>query len=298
VTPAELESVWRLAFYAQDFEPAAVPDPDRFRAVQARVHEAIRSDQRPASRIHLRLALRPVQIARLAAAAVVLVAVGIAFWMRPVVFEAPYAAHQTIELPDGSQVELNSGSRLTYRRPFGRSERRVDLRGEAFFDIVTAELPFTVQTFNGAVTVLGTRFNVRAWPDDDLPETVVVLEEGAVRLATRKAAAAPVLLQPGEMSRIPGDTTVPTLPVQVELDRSLAWRAGGLVFENQPIGVILNEVERRFNTRVQVRPASLRDERLSLVLTPESAEEVLSTIAGSRGYTYQPVEGGYLITAP
>src|SRR5690606_693130 len=114
----------------------------------------------------------------MAAAAVVVVGLGAALWLRPTVHRAPLGERLAVVLPDGSRVELNSGSRLAYRRTFGWRARRVDLHGEAFFDVVPADVPFTVRTFNSAVTVLGTRFNVRAWPDDEQAETAVVLEEG------------------------------------------------------------------------------------------------------------------------
>lgn len=302
VAPAGLEDAWRLAGMARPYTPAVDPDPARFEAVRARVAAAVRENapvrvDRPPHQFHL---TRLFWFA--AASVVVLVGAGLGWWMRPVVLQAPYGERFAATLPDGSQVELNSGGRLQYRRTFGWRTRHVDLRGEAFFDVARSEVPFTVSTFNSAVTVLGTRFSVRAWPDDDQPETIVVLEEGAVRFAARAgddADGAAVVLQPGQMSRVPGGAAEPTEPVPVAVEERLAWRAGGMVFVDQPIGAILNELERRFGLRVETRPASIRGVRLSLVTDHAgSAEEVLAMIAGTRGYTFRPVEGGYLLTTP
>src|SRR5690606_23603107 len=107
----------------------------------------------------------------------------------------------------------------------------------------------------------------------------------------------PVVLQPGQMSRVPGDAAAPTAPVAA--GEPAAWRTGAVLFDDQPIGVILNEVERRFDVRVEARPAALRRVRISLVADRvDSAEEVLAMIAGARGLTYRAVEGGYVLLDP
>ena len=299
VSSAELAEVWRLAAYAQSFEPTCAPEPERVQAMQAQVLRAVRSEAGGTALRLVRPRLRRVHAAHVAVAAAVVLLLGLAWWLQPVVVEAPVAAWRTVALPDGSTVELNSGSRLSYRRTFGWQERRVELAGEAFFDVVAGEPRFAVHTFNSTVTVLGTRFNVRAWPGDEAPETVVVLAEGRVRFSAGQAEEAPVVLSPGQMSRVAGTAATPTAPVPVAVESRLAWRTGGMVFIDQPIGDLLNEVERRFGTRVEVRPASLRQERLSLILNEVSrAEEVVATIAATRGFTYQPTADGFVLVSP
>ena len=162
-------------------------------------------------------------------AVVVVVGVGLAQWRQPVTIHAPAGTTVTATLPDGSRTELNSGSTLAYQRRLFGWTQTLRLDGEAFFEVVRADEPFVVETFNAAVAVLGTRFNVRAWPGDDRPETVVVLQSGAVQLAPLGVRERPVHLEPGQMSRLPIGATRPSEPQHVSVDRALAWRSGGLV---------------------------------------------------------------------
>ncbi len=147
-----------------------------------------------------------------AVAALVVVAAGIALWLQPRTVTVPYGAMETVTLPDGSVAELGSGSTLTYRNFRGRAQRRVTLEGEAFFDVAEAERPFIVETFNASISVLGTRFNVRAWSSDPIPETLVALESGRVEVAPRhtrdaRAARTPEDAAPSESTAASADET-------------------------------------------------------------------------------------------
>ena len=94
----------------------------------------------------------------------------------------PLGVKSDVVLPDGSRVRLNGGTRIVYPALFG-DERRVEVDGEAYFDVShDARHPFVVETRELAIRVLGTAFNVRALAGDPLTE--VVLERGAVRLET------------------------------------------------------------------------------------------------------------------
>ncbi|MEZ4700483.1 MAG: FecR domain-containing protein [Rhodothermales bacterium] len=291
----ELEQVWRMAGGAQG--PAPAPDDARFADLRAAVLAETRTPRTAAPDRTPRPAPRMRRI-WIAASLVALVALGVAIGLRPVTLSAPARERLAATLPDGSRVELNSGSRLTYRRSFGWRARRVEIDGEGFFEVVHDDTPFTVTTFNGHVTVLGTRFNVRAWPGEDHAETTVVLQDGRVRFSARARPDAPVVLAPGQMSRLAG-TDEPTAPEPIDVDQRISWRDGGMTFIDQPIGAVLDEIERRFATRVAASPASLRQVRISLVLNDvQDAEQVLAAIARVRGYSYRKTGDGYLIASP
>jgi ferric-dicitrate binding protein FerR (iron transport regulator) len=216
------------------------------------------------------------------------------FWLRPLTVLTPTGELVVAHLPDGSEVELNSGSRLTYRRPFGWRTRRVRLSGEAFFDVAHDAAPFVVETFNSTVTVLGTRFNVRAWPEGDAAATTVVLERGRVRLAAGPDAGQAVVLGPGQMSGVAAGSTAPAPPVSVSVDEALVWRQRGLHFTDAPVGAILDELERRTGTRITVTKPALRELRATLLLEQmDDAEAVLAILAEMHGLRYRSVEGGY-----
>lgn len=230
-------------------------------------------------------------------AAVVVFLIGVGLWLRPVERYVPYGRTTTLTLPDGSQVELSSGSTLRYRSFLGRSERAVHLTGEAFFTVERDEdRPFTVNTFNARVVVLGTAFNVKAWPDDPEKETSVTLSSGRVHLASLTSPAEPVLLESGEMSLVRADTTRPLPPERVPVERALAWRSGGFAYVDQPLGSVVRSLERRFDVEIRIGDPELA----SLPLTylnprPASAADVLSDIAHVRNLRFRRSANGFEI---
>ncbi len=296
VDPAGLEEVWRLSQQAPPPEASFEPDPARVEAMRAHIHAAV-TDEAPKSERRAKLTyIRTFPHSwAVAASIVLLIAVGAGFWLRPTTLTAPAGERLAATLPDGSTVELNSGARLSYARAFGGETRTVRLTGEAFFDVANdAQKPFIVETFNAAVTVLGTRFNVRVWPNDPTRETTVVLEEGMVRLEAAGAPAQAVVLEPGQMSRVVGDET-PSAPAPVSVEQMLIWREGGFFFSDYPISVILAEAQRRFDVTIHASDA-IAGQRLALFLSrPESVDTVLDAVCASLDCRYRATPNGYEI---
>ncbi len=234
----------------------------------------------------------------IAASIVILIGIGLTLALRPVSVMAPLGEVAGVQLPDGSTVELNSGSALTYSRFFNwRQVRAVELDGEAFFSVEKSGSPFVVQTFNARVTVLGTRFNVRAWQEERSPATKVTLESGAVKLASSASQAQAVTLKPGESSQLSAGALSPTTPAPGNIDYALAWRSGKFFLVNQPLEVILSEVEHRFGVQIKVSPEYLYllEESLSYINeNPESAASVLNDLSGGYNrYQFRSIPGGF-----
>ena len=96
-------------------------------------------------------------------------------------FTVPFGSKSEVILPDGSKVQLNSGSTLTYPGNFMQNNRKVALKGEAFFDVKSdADNPFTVQTNNFEIIVTGTHFNVCNYGEDNLVSATLI--EGVIDL--------------------------------------------------------------------------------------------------------------------
>ncbi|ARA94143.1 hypothetical protein AWN76_013920 [Rhodothermaceae bacterium RA] len=267
---------------------AAAPAADRapVRARPARRHATGRATGRTAGLALLALAMLA----------------GLWGWMRPVTVTVPPGTRHHLDLPDGSRVELNSGSRLTYRRGFaslpGRpaEERRVSLHGEAFFDVVPDGRPFVVETFNARIDVLGTRFNVRAWPGPAQPETRVTLEEGRVRLTDPAGTSALVLSEPGQTARLTatGPAPVPAPVPAVPLPDALAWRQGGFVMNREPTPAVLAEVQRRFGVRIEVDDAlTLADSTSLTYWRAAPVETVLHDFCLAQGCRYRRTSQGF-----
>lgn len=309
---AALEEAWQAA---EGGRPApAPPDAGRKAAVWAALEAAMDAPAAPAAEplrppSQLRATVRPAYmrlmqattVRWMAAAAVVLllVAVGLGYWIRPITIAAPNGSTLVAVLPDGSSVELNSGSAIQYPRHFVGGERRIRLQGEAFFDVEKSPRPFIVETFNARTTVLGTSFNVRARGDDVTPATSVVVATGRVQIASKRAPEAAVVLSPGQSSILTALATSPTQPDSVvSLDRALAWRSGGFSFSNQPLGVIFGEIERRFNVRITAGDAVRMRSSGFYLHEPQSAEEVIATLTQATGFRYRETVDGFEVYVP
>lgn len=226
----------------------------------------------------------------------VFVAVGMALWMRPRVWEVPYGQTAVVNLPDGSIVELGSGSTLQYRPFFMRNERRTQLTGEAFFNVVRDDKPFVVETFNTRVIVRGTQFNVRAWPEDLEHETSITLAAGRVEVIPRVAASEPVTLLPGQSTRVVADTSRPQMPVTVPLQQALAWRTGGFSFQDQSLGSVIRALERRFDIEISLDSPDLANLPVAyLNPRPVPVSDVLADIVHVKGLHFRRSANGYHI---
>jgi transmembrane sensor len=177
-------------------------------------------------------------------------------------------------------VELNSGSTLRYARRFDRDTRRVTLEGEAFFDVAKAGTPFVIETFNARVTVLGTSFNVRAWPDDPTAETVVSVVEGLVEVTAKASPDETTRLEAGEAAHVAAVNPAPPQPEMARLDEATAWRDGRFVFINQPLGVMFDEIERRFDIDITASE-QIRAHAHNIGTTARSAEQLIGEICQS-----------------
>ena len=297
-----LRDVWELAGSNESIDfpnPATIErvwqSIDAFAASHEGSHPQPRVDRVGSSKLRL-VTLRP----WMAVAATLLIGatVGVlALWMSPVVKTAVPGQRLAVTLPDGSQIELNSGTTVRYARRFGQ-ERVVHLEGEAYFDVVEEERPFIVHTFNARVAVLGTQFNVRAWSQSMDPGTTVTLESGRVALAPAGRPDQAVELEPGQTRRIAEEADEPSPPDTVSVQWVTAWRTGDLVFKDQWLGVILEDVERRFGIDLALEPVTLRQKRLTVVQrNPVSAEAVIRDACTALGLNYRETSVGYELYA-
>ena len=293
-----------------DSDDAVVVSVDDVEAAVRRLEQALdvegdrssppRADRGPAGRRVQRLSTGAFRSMRtfggVAAALCVIAVVASATFFRlsqPIERTAAAGTVAVVNLPDGSTVQLNSGSTIRYPRRFG-VEREVVLNGEAFFDVVRDERPFEVNTFDASVRVLGTRFNVRAWRLGLEAGTTVALESGSVVLLPIERPGAAVTLSPGESWRI-SETGVDQLSgVSTTVADATAWRDGDFVYRDTPIAVVIADVERRYGIRIQVTPPGAGSERFSMALRqPKDAESVLSDIAAAVGMNYRARSDGF-----
>jgi transmembrane sensor len=191
--------------------------------------------------------------------------------MREVV--TPNGKRTTIDLGDGSRVTLNSGSRLRYSPNLARS-RDVELDGEGYFEVThDAARPFRVHARGGVVQDIGTRFTVRAYPEQTQVE--VVVSEGIVSLR-RDGSSDSAIVRRGERARLAeiGGVVVESVPT----DRYTDWTRGALVLENVTLGEARRDLERWFDIQITLADSALARRQLMARFHDETASEALAAI--------------------
>jgi ferric-dicitrate binding protein FerR (iron transport regulator) len=230
------------------------------------------------------------------AAAVVIIAIGTGILFIPQTADAPYGDMVSVTLPDGSTVELNSGSELQYNRLFAFWNRDVSLDGEAFFSVRETDIPFTVDANGSEVRVTGTKFNVRSWSDDPGAETEVTVSKGTVEFYPEGHSDKSVKIYPGQLSKWALEMDAPTKPEPVSIDRMLAWRENNLMFNDKSLQVIFRELERRFDVEIDMQATGSAHETLSTYYAkPENVESILEDICRVKGLRYAETANGYRV---
>ena len=159
-----------------------------------------------------------------------------------------------LQLADGSKVWLNAASSIRYPVVFTGNERRVNINGEAYFEITrlnaaAGKLPFIVSKDNLEVTVLGTHFNVNAYDNEDNMQ--VTLLEGKVRVKSEAGGQRfEKIIKPGEQAMALNNGKL-TVKNDVDVEQVMAWKNGKFVFDNTNIQLIMRQVERWYDLETE-----------------------------------------------
>ena len=196
--------------------------------------------------------------------------------------ECPMGARVKFQLPDGSTGSLNSGSKLKYPAQF-IGDRKVELVGEAFFDVVHNEkVPFYVSTKNLNIKVLGTTFNVVANEDESTEE--VVLSTGKVN-AYLKSGKNVAVLKPNEQLVLNIDKKSINVN-KVEASQYTSWKDGKLVFRNENIQQVARRLSRWYNAEIVVDDHQLDDYTFHATFKDEPLDEVLKLLCITTPISY------------
>lgn len=195
----------------------------------------------------------------------------------------PAGQHVDVTLPDGTHVCVNALSELRFPGSFSGRQRRVQLRGEAFFDVNhDARHPFVVETYACDVEVLGTKFDVEARPESD--EFTTSLVEGRVRVTDRSNADNWVELRPDHrVSRTDGRLVVDRIP---DHERFL-WREGLISFRDVSFRELLDRFENYFGVTIHIRRADVTENRFTgKIRISEGIDHALWVLQRSADFTY------------
>ena len=156
----------------------------------------------------------------------------------------PKGGQYQLTLADGSKVWLNAASSIRFPTAFTGKERKVEVSGEVYFEVVHNEqMPFKVVANGMEVEDLGTAFCLRAYGDEAIKTTLVA---GRVRVVT---AGGNTLLQPGEQAQLSGGAL--SVARDIDLEEAIAWKKGWFEFKDAPIEDIMQEVSRWYDVEVK-----------------------------------------------
>lgn len=208
---------------------------------------------------------------------------------------------RTVLLDDGTRIELNAASNLTIDHDFGSAEgnREVTLSGEAYFNVAKdADKPFVIHTAKMDITVLGTAFNVKDYPNDETGEAALI--SGSIAVELRNDSEKKIILKPEEkITAFIPDTKLPALPSNKGLHQlpqhfsvatlqpdpllsngyaSTAWMEGKLVFHDESFEQLAKQLERKYNVQFEFRKATLKTYKFTGVFSTETIEQALHAL--------------------
>jgi len=184
----------------------------------------------------------------------------------------PAGATTTITLSDGTEVLLSANSRLAYHKDFSDEKREVTLVGEARFNVTKdAQRPFIVHTEQVQTQVLGTVFDVKAYPQA-LPE--VTLYEGSVKVSLNGTSSQ--RMQPGEQASLNEEGKLQLAKASEETGK---WAEGEFAFDNRELMTVMQEIGSWYNISVVFHSRPLLEERIYFSMPRKaSANEVLAVL--------------------
>lgn len=208
-----------------------------------------------------------------------------------------------IVMPDGTEIWINGGSTLTYDEGYAKTNRAINLIGEAFFKVTkNKELPMVVTAKNYHVKVLGTSFNVRSYADENIDETSLV--EGKIEFSmTAAEKKVTYSLAPGEKLKITAPTkgqqhvTATAQLSQEEIleqpgnyilsktnfvkksifptPAEISWKSDTLAFDGEPLERVISKLEKWYNIPMELKNMDLKDVKISGTFKEETLMEVL-----------------------
>lgn len=204
-----------------------------------------------------------------------------------------YGEEKHVFLPDSSEVWVNAGTNLKYPKKFKGDQRAVYLDGEAYFSVrKDNSKSFVVQTGDISIRVLGTQFNVKAYPDDE--RIITTLTSGKVEIYTGSNDSR--ILKPNEQLTYNKNTSKINI-TEISVDETDAWRNGGLIFSDAPLSEILQALERKFDVSISDN-TTIAVSKLYTVkfLKNESLEEILGILQDIVGFSYQHQENKIVLS--
>ncbi|MBO9732805.1 MAG: FecR domain-containing protein [Chitinophaga sp.] len=204
----------------------------------------------------------------------------------------PKGGQYQVVLPDGSQVWLNAASSLRFPVTFTGNNRTVSLTGEAYFEVAqNARQPFMVHTSGMDVKVLGTHFNVMAYPDEGHVRTTLL--EGAVSVSQ---GGATTQMQPGQQARMDDAGTAFSIS-RPDISDVMAWKNGEFRFRKTDVPMIMRQIARWYDVEITYK-GDLSDIKLYGSMTRKENVAQLLELLEQTGMVHFSTSGNRITVMP
>lgn len=204
-----------------------------------------------------------------------------------VVDKIPNGAIEKIILPDGSKVWVNAGSVFKYPKKFTGKDRLVQLvEGQVFFDVKhMAGHPFVVKTKSLNITVLGTSFDVKAYKNEQITKVSVLT--GKVGINVKGQTNKPAIMLLPTQQVVLNNATENVVKSTTRAEAIDAWRKNMLVFDNEELKMVFNELERKYDTKISVQDTALLNQNISIKLGAQPLNNILEVLSFTKHFKYE-----------
>ncbi len=201
-------------------------------------------------------------------------------------------------LPDGTLVSLNTDTKIKYPQTFTGNIREITIEGEAFFEVVpNKDKPFIIHARNAQIKVLGTSFNVNAYPSAKSIE--VVVETGKVHFLNKTTKANEtdeLILTPGEKGTLIFSSN--SLLKSTNLNPNfLAWKTHNLIFKAAPLAEVIENLGKVYNVNIQLADPKLNELLLSAQFNDHTLDFILKVIETTFQIEAKHENGQYILRA-
>ncbi len=313
-----LKDIWETAQY-QSIAKTADTDAEWqklvFKAIQEETDHFLKKS------VNTRTIYRAIQIA-----AVVVITFGIGFFVQKYIPEetnyasvnVPYGAKSELELPDGSKVWVNSGSKIKYPTNVNNKDVTLYLEGEAYFDIVkNPKRLLTVKTSTIYIQVHGTSFNVKSYNDEEIVETTLL--EGSISITGKvgnNVIKEPIFLKPNEQATLTkskqnieigqqkhelaktkeaandikkiASNINPKIQIKegIDVESFVMWKYNMLVFKNERFEDLAIKLERWYDVEITIKNEELKNSRYTGTFEKETVEQAMKALSISLPFKY------------
>lgn len=208
----------------------------------------------------------------------------------------PRGGEYFLTLSDGTKVWLNSDTEIKYPAVFAENERRVYIQGEAFFEVAKeSKRPFIVHANGLNIQVLGTKFNVSAYPDDDFVH--VTLVEGKVFVNEQiSGSKQSEILEPSQQAFVSRNDSQGLVVKNVDTDIYTSWKEGKYIFRNESLDAILKKLGRWYNIEVFYDDSKAKNSKFSGILPRfKNCETLLQLMEKTNSVKFEYTENSVLV---